>query len=43
MTHDNVSSDIKEHIDKKKLSALHCSDKENYVDSYLDFYDSLYK
>lgn len=43
MTHDNVSSDIKEHIDKKKMSALHCSDKENYVDSYLDFYDSLYK
>ncbi len=43
VTHDGLSGEIKKHIDDKKIPMLECTDKENYVDSYLDFYDSLFK
>lgn len=42
-THDAVAEEVKEHASNKKVPSLQCTDKENYVDSYLEFYDSLYK
>lgn len=42
-THAEVAADIKEHTSKNNVPSLECTDKENYVDSYIEFYDSLYK
>jgi starch synthase len=42
-TDDNIMPEIKKYAEDKKIASLSCTDKENYVDSYVDFYDSLYK
>jgi starch synthase len=43
LTHENVSPEITKHINQKGLPNITCTDKEDYVQSYLDFYDSLFK
>lgn len=43
LTDDSIMPEIKQYVEEKKISSLACTDKENYVDSYVDFYDSLYK
>jgi starch synthase len=39
---DNVDKEIEEHIKTKKVPYLKHTDDENFIDSYIEFYDSLY-
>lgn len=43
VTTNNVNSEIKEHLSGKGVASLFSEDKEDYADSYLEFYDSLFK
>jgi len=42
VTNDNISAEIKEHITQKGVASLTYTDTENYVDPYIEFYDSLF-
>ncbi len=39
---DNVDSEVEKHIKSKKTPHLKHTDDENFIDSYIEFYDSLY-